>query len=379
MSLLMFVTHGPFTCDLCLSYKGRIYSPGAAPQLPIHPNCDCELVPIPTHEHPEINARLDDIEARLNAISLTITDVNDILHPRGAAKQVAYFEDADHVIGSPALTFDGVDTLDAALGPMTFASGGNTAIQISHNVDAPQIAFYNAVITPIPRPIATNLPTALTALQSLGLIAAPAAFPSTGILDDFNRANEGPPPGSNWITSSGLAGLVVASLELTTDPTEAGNGAATWNHELGPSAEVYAAVTHIGDLEANLVDGLIFQLGLDLQCDDPWICNGVYIEVYYSYGNGYSIYVNERGQGYVGNTGYFTLAEGDKVGLRVNADDSSVSAWRTIAGVWTEVVTGSLSGLAAAGYLGVVIQGYHVQPNWFPCVHLDIFGGGTTT
>lgn len=52
------------------------------------------------------------------------------------------------------------------------------------------------------------------------------SFPRTTVLDNFNRANEGPPPSSSWVTSAGT-GLKVSGNVCTRDA--AGEQAATWN------------------------------------------------------------------------------------------------------------------------------------------------------
>lgn len=36
---------GPTSCEACRSKNGKIYDAKSAPQLPIHPNCGCSLVP----------------------------------------------------------------------------------------------------------------------------------------------------------------------------------------------------------------------------------------------------------------------------------------------------------------------------------------------
>ena len=43
------------------------------------------------------------------------------------------------------------------------------------------------------------------------------AFPTTGILDDFNRGNEGPPPSANWTTL--VQGHKVVSNACTSNST----------------------------------------------------------------------------------------------------------------------------------------------------------------
>ena len=61
-------------------------------------------------------------------------------------------------------------------------------------------------------------------------------FPTTPILDDFNRADEGPPPSADWSSVTGIVGVVVSSN------VAAPNGA-------GTSSAIYTAASYT-DMEA---------------------------------------------------------------------------------------------------------------------------------
>jgi len=63
-------------------------------------------------------------------------------------------------------------------------------------------------------------------------------FPITPILDDFNRANEGPPPSSNWIESFFTGGLKVSSNALVLNVPDT-DDAITWHEPFGPDQEAY--------------------------------------------------------------------------------------------------------------------------------------------
>ena len=59
------------------------------------------------------------------------------------------------------------------------------------------------------------------------------AFPNTPVLDNFNRANEGPPPSANWV------GWIMAASNLIVYTNVcacnvAGNGDAGWDTNLRP-------------------------------------------------------------------------------------------------------------------------------------------------
>lgn len=73
------------------------------------------------------------------------------------------------------------------------------------------------------------------------------AFPTTGILDNFDRVDEGPPPSASW--QSGGPSASSSSMKVTsnamTDPS-AGNGA-VWGTSVGPDTECYITASTIID------------------------------------------------------------------------------------------------------------------------------------
>lgn len=69
------------------------------------------------------------------------------------------------------------------------------------------------------------------------------SFPLTPILDNFNRANEGPPPSANWTGDfdPGFGDDLIVLDNLL--QTSFGNGSAYWNQSIyGPDCEVYSTV-----------------------------------------------------------------------------------------------------------------------------------------
>jgi hypothetical protein len=94
----------------------------------------------------------------------------------------------------------------------------------------------------------------IIAVIALGLClsastALAQGFPGTPILDDFNRADEGPPPSANWtyplIPADG--GLEVIGNELGSSVQTA---SVYWNSPAGPDSEVYVTV-HVPPSTAN--------------------------------------------------------------------------------------------------------------------------------
>ena len=68
------------------------------------------------------------------------------------------------------------------------------------------------------------------------------AFPATGILDNFNRANEGPPPSASWTTDNDSLpnGLQVISNQCGS-PAAQGMGA-IWNTSFADNQDAYCTL-----------------------------------------------------------------------------------------------------------------------------------------
>jgi hypothetical protein len=64
-------------------------------------------------------------------------------------------------------------------------------------------------------------------------------FPTCGILDNFNRTNEGPPPSASWNTGSTDSFKVVSN---TCVPNEAYGSGNYWLTSLGPDIEAYITI-----------------------------------------------------------------------------------------------------------------------------------------
>lgn len=66
------------------------------------------------------------------------------------------------------------------------------------------------------------------------------SFPQTSVLDDFNRANEGPPPSSNWTTLFGAGSRVVSNQCVRGSAGSTGDNGSYWNvQDFGPDCEVF--------------------------------------------------------------------------------------------------------------------------------------------
>lgn len=196
------------------------------------------------------------------------------------------------------------------------------------------------------------------------------ADPSATLLDDFNRANEGPPPSANW--TSGIeaftGGLVVSSNILTQSDAAFREGA-YWNAaDFGPdvdlvvdlaagmatendSLNLFARLANVG---AGATDGygLFVSRGAS---DTSWsisrLDNNVPTEISAN---------PDPTQ---------AVAVGDQVALQITG--SSIIGWhKPSAGSWAQIVTATDATYTAAGKVGVEITNGTT-------VHLDNFSAST--
>src|SRR5215204_5547888 len=75
--------------------------------------------------------------------------------------------------------------------------------------------------------------------------AVASTFPTTSVLDDFNRANEGPPPSASWggVIASGQGGLKVVSNKVTWNASDDGTG--YWGTQFNANQDAFVHLTDI--------------------------------------------------------------------------------------------------------------------------------------
>lgn len=188
------------------------------------------------------------------------------------------------------------------------------------------------------------------------------AFPTTSILDNFNRANEGPPPSANWGTPSGFNGWQVASNVCDAASVALGAAITFWSAaSFGASAECYCDITA-----------------------KPLATSAFYIFLRFNTvtGNGYAVnFVNNVGTDTVNiirEDGYgdnilasFSqeVTAGDSIGISISG--STITAWyKAAAGAWTSLGTASDATYSGTGSIGMV--------GLDTTISIDNFGGGTT-
>jgi len=184
-------------------------------------------------------------------------------------------------------------------------------------------------------------------------------FPTSGVLDDANRANVGPPPSANWTTAlltvDGANGHKVLTNRIVGNGIDAQS---YWNAaDYGPDCEVYADVATQSDdmyLFLRLVSigsGTTDGYALELKLTDSWqlqrVDNGALTGI--------------------GLAVVSAVANGDAIGFEVIG--STLKGYKRVSGVWSEVLSRTDSTYSAAGKLGIGTVA--------TATALDDFGGGT--
>lgn len=199
------------------------------------------------------------------------------------------------------------------------------------------------------------------------------AFPTTGILDNFNRANE-QPVGGGWNVNSIAGPGVIPTLRVVSNQlaNDAGGGTSGqyWDTQFGPDIETFATIG-VKPPADNSNIAVLYARGQNLGTTS---LDGY---VLYVFNNGTTerflrIYREDDGNDTLLVTAQMTDGDyevGDKVGIRVVG--STITAWENIAGAgWVQQATATDSTYAGLGYCGFV---------WLDGTtgRMDDFGGGT--
>lgn len=192
------------------------------------------------------------------------------------------------------------------------------------------------------------------------------AFPTTGIIDNFNRANEGPPPSTDWTTMIGSHGHKVLSNECVVESDSVGGEYASGYNAstYGPDCEAYVTVidpatwgegvfARLTTLSMASADGYVF-----------WRSSGDVTELHR---------VDDGAWKQLGADGpAFVIASGDKLGIECIG--STIKGYvKDGAAAWAEQLSRSDATYGSAGYLG--IDQYPTTSEGY--IGLDDFGGGT--
>jgi len=200
-------------------------------------------------------------------------------------------------------------------------------------------------------------------------VVTSAPGPLTPVLDNFNRADNSGPPGSNWTHMPGLSSgaandLFITSDQITGDP---GTDADYYNVQpFGANSEVYVTVATKPTTDLDSV-------ALSLRYQNPSLATSSGYQAMFIYESGgldqYRIVLRSSGESgsvLASATGP-ELNPGDKLLFR--AVGTTLELWRGSGGTWTRILSTTNATIQTAGYLGLVAHN--------GAVRLDDFGGGT--
>lgn len=218
-----------------------------------------------------------------------------------------------------------------------------------------------ATRTPTAQPTHTPLspsatpPSSPTTAPATATAAAPGAFPSSAVLDGFNRANGA--VGSSW---SGMTnGFSIANNRL-----DVGSGGDIFwaGRSFGSNQEAFVTLTTI-DPNAEEINLL-----LKSQSQNSWQSGAIFVW-YVPAQNQVSVWTYAAAQGWVqrGSTISLTLSNGDRLGARTT-DNGQVEIYRNNTLVAARSITG-WPHVAGGGYIGMWLVNASNQL-------LDDFGGG---
>ena len=197
------------------------------------------------------------------------------------------------------------------------------------------------------------------------------SFPREGVLDNFNRANEGPPPSASWANNWLGNGLKVQSNALIAHVNAANNGSYWSAGTFGPDCEIYLTLASIWS------SNVWGHIALAARIVDPTNATAV---------DGYSVSIESDGSGQPRGSSYYRIdngvytrlgsaftrgsnwTAGERLGLELIG--STLQAYIFSGGSWSTLTTSrSDSTYNAAGHLSISTD----RTEWTG----DDFGGGT--
>lgn len=200
-------------------------------------------------------------------------------------------------------------------------------------------------------------------------VAYTNSFPTTQILDDFNRANTGPPPSGNWsqgpLQFTAGEGLQVSSNTVIRKPTGSYRQDNYWNPTtFGPDSEAYVTVVNKVSTD---------EIALILRAKEIGSTTSDYYVLGVSLSDGVWTIQRQDNNNFntLGSSFTQAISNGDSVGF--SARGSTLTAWyKAAAGSWTALTSREDSTYLTAGYIGLQMAGANGST-------LDNFGGGTSS
>lgn len=202
----------------------------------------------------------------------------------------------------------------------------------------------------------------------------PCAFPTTSILDDFNRANEGPPPSASWHTLSGFGGLKVESNKAVNSDADSG---CTWGTSYGPDCEAYSTLSSL----SGTGDIATWSIALFARASSADVYDGDCYRLLVGNGNigGVCSWYLQRMLFSTGTvdiaTGTVTFSIGDSIGI--SAIGNTITAYyKSSGGSWASLGSAVNGDVPGAGYIGADLAPDLINTTQ---MGIDDFGGGTYT
>jgi len=295
-------------------------------------------------------------------------------------------------VGNPHVKLDasGIEMTDPS-GVVTFRANSATGVLTLGNPAGSRFQFDPALLsgqrlylegqlvgtgTIMGPSFTTSLSNPRVVMDSSGINAYPASsYPTTGILDDFNRANAGPPPSDLWDTTvsgnghdlrySNAPGLLISSgaAKAAAD----GEASMRWSAVLASADnEAYCTLNQV----AYSVEVWARHEGrADVNTGSPW----GYL-LFWS-GSGQNLRLQKYGPG--GGVGWVDLTaavaipggavNGMKLGIRCLG--TAITGWyQKPGGAWTQILTVSDSTFTTGPQVGVLVYQQFMV--------IDDFGGG---
>lgn len=202
-------------------------------------------------------------------------------------------------------------------------------------------------------------------ISASGVQGGPLTFPVTAILDDFNRANQGPPPSSNWTTGVGtLVGLLTNGHRVSSNALIRGaaeiEAESYWSAaQFGPNAECYLTVVSATGLQ-------VLSLGLRIHNIGASTTDGY---VVYIAQNFLRIYRIDNGSATaLASHDTHTVSSGNKYGI--NMIGGTIRLWCDSGSGWEPLLMAEDSTYPDAGFLSIYTDSSTATT-------FDDFGGGT--
>jgi len=174
-------------------------------------------------------------------------------------------------------------------------------------------------------------------------------FPTTNLIDDFNRANQ-LPPSANWSLLTGV-NVQMKVLNNTCVP-DANNASDYWNvGTFGPDSEVFATISSLPDAGKRL------RLLLRIQQPGSAAFDGYAVEIYRPTTGSHEVFIkrwdNQAETTLLGPLNQ-NFAVGDRFGLQ--AEGTTLRAWIEVGAGWTMLGSTTDTTYQSAGYIGIIAQ-----------------------